>query len=58
MLDHEWDLRSAVCLDLSEMYSYVSKFSACAQVCAIVVVTGVRCCKLANSLVLDLRSPS
>ena len=54
----EWDFRSAVCLDLSEMYSNVSERSACAQVCATVAATGVRCCELANSLVLDLRSPS
>ena len=54
----EWDFRSAVCLDLSEMYSYVSECSACAQVRATVAATGVRCCELANSLVLHLRSPS
>ena len=57
-LDPEWDLRSAACLDLSEMYSYVSENSACAHVCATVAATGGRCCELANSLVLDLLSPS
>ena len=53
MLDPEWDLRSALCLDLSEMYSYVPEYSAFAQICAIAAATGVRCCELANSVVLQ-----
>ena len=58
MLGPEWGLRSALCLDLSEMYSYVSECSAFAQVCATAAATGVRCCELANSLVLSSLFPS